>query len=111
MAICGWCKHKICCHAFCDTECIKCKKKITTGHIPGYIVCKDCSSKFDICEQCGGPMFRNWTKEDLKRLEKLIELESSHDEIDKITVKMQWRSFKDKFTEEQLKEMRQALKK
>ena len=40
-------------NAFCKTECNKCASPITIGHMPGYTICKKCSSYWGICEQCG----------------------------------------------------------
>lgn len=109
MAVCGSCKHNMYAQAFCDTECIKCKKKITTGHMPGHEVCQDCSSKLNICEQCGGPLFIEWTEEDLAEFNRLTKMESSSDQMERIKARLQWSSFADKFTKEQLDEMHQTL--
>lgn len=51
--ICNKCKRMIVMNAFCKTECNKCASPITTGHMPGYTICKKCSSYWGICEQCG----------------------------------------------------------
>jgi hypothetical protein len=50
--ICNNCKHMIVLHAFSEGECKHCKEKITTSHIPCHEVCKTCSEKHDVCEQC-----------------------------------------------------------
>ena len=53
MGNCNKCKGMIVMHAFCNTECIKCGDKIKTPHMPGHKVCKTCSEKYNLCEQCG----------------------------------------------------------
>lgn len=51
--ICKNCKHIIVLHAFSEGKCKICGERIVTGHIPCYEVCKDCSKKLNLCEQCG----------------------------------------------------------
>lgn len=109
MAICGKCKHNVYQQAFCDTKCIKCKKKITTGHMPGHKVCQNCSGKLNICEQCGNPLFIEWKEEDLKEFDRLSNMSSSRDQMDRIKARLEWRNFAAKFTKEQLDEMKEEL--
>ena len=40
-------------HAFTDTNCEICDKKITTEHIPGNAVCGKCGKENDLCVVCG----------------------------------------------------------
>lgn len=51
--ICDKCKNIISMSAFTKTNCNKCGIEITTGHIPGYTICKSCSEELELCEQCG----------------------------------------------------------
>lgn len=51
--ICKKCKHIIISHAFSEGKCKICGETIVTGHIPCYEVCKECSEKLNLCEQCG----------------------------------------------------------
>lgn len=109
MSICGKCKHNIYQQAFCDTECIKCKKKITTAHMPGHKVCQNCSDNNNICEQCGCSIYIKWTEEDLQEFNKITSMESSKDQMDRIKARCKWFVFRDKFTTEQLEEMKKEL--
>lgn len=45
--------NRIVLHAFDHTNCMVCGKDITTEHIPGNIVCPECSIKTGMCEICG----------------------------------------------------------
>lgn len=54
--ICKKCSKIIVCHAFTFTNCNKCSTKITTGHIPGYTICRQCSESLNLCQQCGKEM-------------------------------------------------------
>lgn len=51
--ICKDCEHIIVLHAFSEGKCKICGERIVTGHIPCYEVCKECSEKLNLCEQCG----------------------------------------------------------
>lgn len=51
--ICKKCEHIVVLHAFSEGKCKICGERIVTGHIPCYEVCKECSEKLNLCEQCG----------------------------------------------------------
>lgn len=110
MAICGKCKHNVYQQAFTNTKCIHCDRVLTTGHIPGHKVCQNCSDEKNICEQCGGPMYIEWTEEDLAEFDELTNLESSKDQMDRIKARLRWNIFASKFTKDQLDEMHKTLK-
>lgn len=57
--VCKKCSKMIVCNAFSNTNCDKCSTKIVTGHMPGYKVCKGCSEKHNICQQCGDTISEN----------------------------------------------------
>lgn len=51
--ICKECEHIIVLHAFSEGKRKICGKRIVTGHISCYEVCKECSERLNLCEQCG----------------------------------------------------------
>jgi hypothetical protein len=51
--ICEKCKHIVCASAFSIGVCNMCGCDTITPHIPSYKVCKKCSVKYGLCEQCG----------------------------------------------------------
>jgi len=54
--VCEDCYDIVVLHAFSESNCIKCNEEIITSHIPSYIICKKCSQKYKLCEQCGKPI-------------------------------------------------------
>ena len=57
--ICKKCEHIIVLNGFSDDKCKICGERIVTGHIPCYEVCKECSEKLNLCEQCGKEMIND----------------------------------------------------
>ena len=55
---CKKCLHILACQAFTKTKCKICNNGITTGHIPGYIICSKCSEEYGLCQQCGKEIFK-----------------------------------------------------
>lgn len=51
--ICKECKEKGYFQALSEGVCLKCGGKTPTPHSASYKICKKCSLKFDLCEQCG----------------------------------------------------------
>lgn len=52
-------KNRIVLHAFSNGKCEKCKKDITTSHIPCDKVCENCSNKYNLCKVCGNKIESN----------------------------------------------------
>jgi len=50
-------RERIVLHAFDTTVCKVCGDPISTGHIPGNVVCVRCSVADVLCEVCGEPMY------------------------------------------------------
>lgn len=51
--ICKKCQKIIALQAFSYGECKLCGSRVATPHIPCYIICKKCSEKLSLCQQCG----------------------------------------------------------
>lgn len=51
--ICDKCKNMVCLSALSVGVCKICDKETPTPHIPSYSICKECSTKNIMCEQCG----------------------------------------------------------
>lgn len=34
-------------------KCKKCGKPTPTNHLPSHVICKECSKRLNLCEQCG----------------------------------------------------------
>lgn len=63
--ICEKCREGIYLQAMSKGKCIKCGKTTLTPHLPSYIICKSCSEKLNLCEQCGKELqftFKNFHK-------------------------------------------------
>jgi DNA-directed RNA polymerase subunit RPC12/RpoP len=37
-------------------RCVVCGKPVTSPHVPAHVVCRECSEKVGLCEQCGRRM-------------------------------------------------------
>lgn len=53
---CENCQGMVVLHAFSTGSCIHCKEQIDTSHIPCHKVCRKCSNKLKVCEQCNNPL-------------------------------------------------------
>lgn len=51
--ICKDCKKKVYIQALSESVCIICQLIIFSPHRPSYIICKQCSEKNNLCQQCG----------------------------------------------------------
>lgn len=50
---CDNCNNSFYGQAMSDGNCEMCNREIYSPHVPCYTRCKECSDKFNICEQCG----------------------------------------------------------
>lgn len=54
MSLCKKCEGRIVMHAFSNSECQKCSKKICSSTTPPNKICLECSKNLGKCEFCGG---------------------------------------------------------
>ncbi len=88
---CGDCEKRIVMHAFSDSNCISCDKHINSPYTPSDKICKKCSLRYGLCQQCGIPLDFNDNQKIYYSLEacfiddfKTIFIHESLDRVNKI---------------------------
>jgi hypothetical protein len=51
--ICPECASSFYCQAFDEGTCQECGCAIITSHMPHHVLCPECASRLNKCEQCG----------------------------------------------------------